>query len=165
MALHVLAERDIGSVPLAAGAIDTTPPGGRLVFHVFAAPLAEFERDLITERTNVGLASTHARGRPSAMSADQVKTARRLYSQQDMTAAQIGDVLGVSRTTIYRNLNRHPATTPARRRSQADNDHIAQRGHSLGLPTAPLPTPLLVRWRDIQYVSEALVPAARKCRR
>ncbi len=98
--------------------IDTTSPGGRLVFHVFAA-LTEL-RDLITEHTNVGLAAARARGRtggrPSALSADQVKTARRLYSQQDMTVAQIGDVLGVSRTTIYRTLNRHPAPNPARRR-------------------------------------------------
>lgn len=91
----------------------------RLVFHVFAA-LAEFERDLVKERTNAGLAAARARGRtggrPSALSADQVKTARRLYSQQDMTVAQIGDVLGVSRTTVYRTLNRHPAPTLARRR-------------------------------------------------
>ncbi len=125
---------------------------------------------LVTTRWSHHPGKRHLAHDPAALllrplSADQVKTARRLYSQQEMTAAQIGDVLGVSRTTIYRNLNRHPATTPARRRSQADNDHIAQRGHSLGLPTAPLPTPLLVRWRDIQYVSEALVPAARKCRR
>jgi DNA invertase Pin-like site-specific DNA recombinase len=98
--------------------IDTTSPGGRLVFHVFAA-LAEFERDLIRERTNAGLAAARARGRtggrPSSLSADQVKAARRMYGQKDMTVAQIGDVLGVSRTTIYRALNRQPATSPPRR--------------------------------------------------
>ena len=87
--------------------IDTTSPGGRLVFHVFAA-LAEFERELIRERTNAGLAAARARGRhggrPPRLTADQVKTARRLYDQKELTVGQIGDVLGVSRTTIYRAL-------------------------------------------------------------
>ncbi|WP_256382225.1 helix-turn-helix domain-containing protein [Kocuria sp. WRN011] len=56
-------------------------------------------------------------GRPSRLSADQVRTARRLYEQQDMTVAQIGDVLGVSRTTIYRTLAKH-AEPVARRRAK-----------------------------------------------
>ncbi|MEG8037728.1 recombinase family protein [Sphingomonas sp. LR61] len=89
--------------------IDTTSPGGRLVFQVFAA-LAEFERDLIKERTHAGLAAARARGRtggrPPRLSADQARTARRLHDQRDMTVAQIGDVLGVSRTTVYRALRR-----------------------------------------------------------
>lgn len=115
--LHGLAERGIGFRSLQE-TIDTTSPGGRLVFHVFAA-LAEFERDLIKERTNAGLAAARARGRtggrPSRLSADQVRTARRLYEQQDMTVAQIGDVLGVSRTTIYRAIARHTEPVTARR--------------------------------------------------
>jgi DNA invertase Pin-like site-specific DNA recombinase len=115
--LHALAERGIGFRSLQE-TIDTTSPGGRLVFHVFAA-LAEFERDLIKERTNAGLAAARARGRtggrPSRLSADQVRTARRLYEQQDLTVAQIGDVLGVSRTTIYRALARHTEPVAARR--------------------------------------------------
>ena len=85
--------------------IDTTSPGGRLIFHVFAA-LAEFERDLIRERTQAGLEAARARGRqggrPSSLSDDQVSTARRLYAQKDMTVAQISKVLGVSRSTVYR---------------------------------------------------------------
>lgn len=89
------------------------------MFNVFAA-LAEFERDLIKERTNAGLAAAaRARGRtggrPSRLSADQVQTARRLYEQQGMTVAQIGDVLGVSRTTIYRAIARHAEPVAARR--------------------------------------------------
>ena len=108
--LQVLAERGVGFRSLQE-TIDTTSPGGRLVFHVFAA-LAEFERDLIRERTNAGLAAARARGRtggrPSLLSADQVRAARRMYQQSDMTVAQIGNVLGVSRTTIYRALNRAP---------------------------------------------------------
>ncbi|WP_284754806.1 recombinase family protein [Curtobacterium sp. ME-Dv--P-122a] len=115
--LHALAERGIGFRSLQE-TIDTTSPGGRLVFHVFAA-LAEFERDIIKERTNAGLAAARARGRsggrPTRLSADQVRTARRLYEQRDMTVAQIGDVLGVSRTTIYRTLARHTEPVAARR--------------------------------------------------
>jgi DNA invertase Pin-like site-specific DNA recombinase len=57
-----LADRGIGFRSLQE-AIDTTTPGGKLVFHVFAA-LAEFERDLIRERTTAGLAAARARGRP-----------------------------------------------------------------------------------------------------
>jgi len=116
--LQALAEREVGFRSLQE-TIDTTSPGGRLVFHVFAA-LAEFERDLIRERTNAGLAAARARGRnggrPSSLSADQARAARRMYEQKDMTVAQIGTVLGVSRTTIYRALNRPPvATSPPRR--------------------------------------------------
>jgi len=115
--LHVLAERGVGFRSLQE-TIDTTSPGGRLVFHVFAA-LAEFERDLIKDRTNAGLTAARARGRtggrPSALSADKVKTAKKMYEQQDMTVAQIGDVLGVSRTTIYRTLNRQATPTQTRR--------------------------------------------------
>lgn len=101
--------------------IDTTSPGGRLIFHVFAA-LAEFERGLIRERTNAGPAAARARGRtggrPPHLTADQIATARRLYEQKDMTVNRIGEVLGVSRTTIYRALNR-PAPAPVKpRRTQ-----------------------------------------------
>lgn len=102
--------------------IDTTSSGGRLVFHVFAA-LAEFERDLIRERTNAGLAAARARGRtggrPSSLSPAQIKAARRMYEQNEMTVAQIGDVLGVSRTTIYRALNRQSTQAVPRRSRSA----------------------------------------------
>lgn len=108
--LQVLAERGVGFRSLQE-TIDTTSSGGRLVFHVFAA-LAEFERDLIRERTNAGLAAARARGRkggrPPVLSADQVRAARRMYEQQDLTVTQIGEILGVSRTTIYRALARAP---------------------------------------------------------
>lgn len=113
-----LQEKGIGFRSLQEN-IDTTSSGGRLVFHVFAA-LAEFERDLIRERTNAGLLAARARGRsggrPALLTQDKLRTARRLYEQQDMTVEQIGKVLGVSRTTIYRSLRREPATAPKRRR-------------------------------------------------
>lgn len=89
--------------------IDTSSSGGRLVFNIFAS-LAEFERDLIRERTNAGLAAARARGRtggrPSSLSPYKLRTAKRLYEQKDMTVAQIGEVLGVSRSTVYRALRK-----------------------------------------------------------
>jgi DNA invertase Pin-like site-specific DNA recombinase len=86
-------------------ALDTTTPGGRLVFHVFAA-LAEFIRELIIEGTNEGLAAARARGqclgRPPAMTPEQVRHARALLAQPDATIASIARLLGVSRATIYK---------------------------------------------------------------
>src|SRR5215213_6599204 len=77
-----LAERGIGFRSLQE-AIDTTTPGGKLVFHVFAA-LAEFERDLIRERTAAGLAAARARGRrggrPSVMTAHKARVAQEMYA-------------------------------------------------------------------------------------
>ncbi len=86
-------------------ALDTTTPGGRLVFHVFAA-LAEFIRELIIEGTNEGLAAAKARGqrlgRPPAMTPEQVGHARALLTQPDASIASIARLLGVSRSTIYK---------------------------------------------------------------
>jgi len=94
--------------------IDTTS-GGRLVFHLFGA-LAQFEREVILDRTVAGLASARARGRvggrPPKLTADQVRTARRLYEERALTVAEIGGVLGVSRTSIYRALHRDLAGVP-----------------------------------------------------
>jgi DNA invertase Pin-like site-specific DNA recombinase len=87
-------------------AIDTTTPGGKLVFHVFAA-LAEFERDLIRERTAAGLAAARARGRqggrPPVMTAHKVRVAGEMY-RSGYTVTAIATTLGVSRASIYRHL-------------------------------------------------------------
>lgn len=102
----MLAERDIGFVSLQES-IDTTTPGGRLVFHVFAA-LAEFERDLIRERTNAGLAAARARGRkggrPSVMTPEKLAIARDMYASGEHTVAAIAAAIGVSRASVYRHL-------------------------------------------------------------
>ncbi|MFE3028374.1 recombinase family protein [Nocardia tengchongensis] len=86
-------------------ALDTTTPGGRLVFHVFAA-LAEFIRELIVEGTNEGLAAARARGqrlgRPPAMTEEQIRQARGLLTRPDETVSSIARLLGVSRSTIYK---------------------------------------------------------------
>jgi DNA invertase Pin-like site-specific DNA recombinase len=88
-------------------ALDTTTPGGRLVFHVFAA-LAEFIRELIVEGTREGLAAAQARGqrlgRPPAMTPEQIRHARALLAQPDATIASIARLLGVSRSTVYKHI-------------------------------------------------------------
>jgi DNA invertase Pin-like site-specific DNA recombinase len=87
--------------------IDTSTPGGRLVFHVFGA-LAEFERELIRERTKAGLAAARARGRkggrPKALTQDKLAVAREMYESKRYTLAAIGRTVGVSRSTLYRAL-------------------------------------------------------------
>lgn len=112
--LQHLSHRGVGFRSLQE-TIDTASPGGRLVFHVFAA-LAEFERDLIRERTHAGLSAARARGRiggrPPSLSPDQIRTARDMYDQRDMSVANIGKVLGVSRSTIYRAINQTSAPPP-----------------------------------------------------
>jgi DNA invertase Pin-like site-specific DNA recombinase len=101
-----LAERGIGLRSLQE-AIDTTTPGGKLVFHVFAA-LAELERDLIRERTTAGLAAARARGRhggrASVLTAQKLQVAQEMYRSGEYTVAAIATTLGVSRASIYRHL-------------------------------------------------------------
>jgi DNA invertase Pin-like site-specific DNA recombinase len=86
-------------------ALDTTTPGGRLVFHVFAA-LAEFIRELIVEGTREGLDAARARGvrlgRPPALTPEQVRQARDLLSRPGNSVASIARLLRVSRSTIYK---------------------------------------------------------------
>ncbi|MET9915210.1 recombinase family protein [Streptomyces sp. NPDC006476] len=85
--------------------LDTTTPGGRLVFHVFAA-LAEFVRELIVQGTHEGLAEARARGerigRPPAMNAEQIRHAYALLAQPENSITSIAKLLGVSRTTLYK---------------------------------------------------------------
>jgi DNA invertase Pin-like site-specific DNA recombinase len=103
-----LADRGIGLRSLQE-AIDTTTPGGKLVFHVFAA-LAEFERDLIRERTAAGLAAARARGRhggrPSVLGGHKLRVAQEMYASGQYTVLAIANTLGVSRASIYRHLTR-----------------------------------------------------------
>jgi len=104
-------ERGVGFRSLTE-AIDTTTSTGRLVFHIFCA-LAEFERDLIVDRTQAGLAAARARGkvagRKPKLSPDQVAVAQRLHEDGKHNISEIASVLGVSRATIYRRLPAKPA--------------------------------------------------------
>lgn len=85
-------------------AIDTSNPGGTLVFNIFGS-LAQFERDLIRERTRAGLAAALARGRkggrPAKLDEKQVREVRRLYESKSVTVNQIAAMMNVGRSTIY----------------------------------------------------------------
>ncbi|WP_017578543.1 recombinase family protein [Nocardiopsis kunsanensis] len=88
-------------------ALDTTTPGGRLVFHVFAA-LAEFIRELIVQGTKEGLDAARTAGkrlgRPPAMTPEQIRHARDLLTRPDNSVASIARLLGVSRSTLYKHV-------------------------------------------------------------
>jgi len=85
--------------------LDTSTPGGKLIFHVFGA-LAEFERDIIRERTMAGLAAARARGRkggrPRKLSKKQVEMAKKLIADPSIPVTEICTTLGVSKATLYR---------------------------------------------------------------
>jgi DNA invertase Pin-like site-specific DNA recombinase len=87
--------------------LNTTTPGGRLIFHVFAA-LAEFIRELIIEGTHEGLAAARARGtrlgRPPAMTPEKLRHARAMLTQPEESISSIARLVGVSRATLYKHL-------------------------------------------------------------
>lgn len=99
-----LQNRDIGFRSLTEN-IDTSSSGGRLIFHIFSS-IAEFERDLIRERTKAGLEAARKRGkhggRPRAMDSAAIVQAKALFEQGDLTAKQIAERLNVSVPTLYR---------------------------------------------------------------
>src|SRR3954463_4903450 len=105
-----LQERGVGFRSLQEQ-IDTTTSGGKLVFHVFGA-LAEFERDLIRERTHAGLQAARARGRlfgrPKVLSSQQVKQLQSLAKDDRNTVTEICQTLGISRATFYRYVYEEP---------------------------------------------------------
>ena len=101
-----LSEHGIGFKSLQEN-MDTTTSGGKLIFHIFGA-LAEFEREVIRERTNAGLQAARARGRlggrPTIQSLDpkKVALARKLYADRVMPVQEICETLHVGRSTLYR---------------------------------------------------------------
>ncbi|QXC46816.1 recombinase family protein [Rhodococcus qingshengii] len=86
--------------------INTTTPGGKLIFHIFGA-LAEFERNLIRERTMAGLSAARDRGRvggrPSSLTAAKKRQANKMRGD-GVSMTEIAEVLNVARSTLYRNL-------------------------------------------------------------
>ena len=105
--VHGLADRNIGfKVLTGQGAeIDTTTASGKLIFGIFAA-LAEFERELISERTKAGLASARARGRLGGrkfqLTKNQIFMAQASMKSKDSTVAELCKELSVTRQTLYR---------------------------------------------------------------
>ena len=104
--IEELREKGIGFRSISDGVIDTTSASGELVFNIFSA-LAQFERRLIQERTNAGLAAARARGRiggrPATRKTDpKVLLACKLFADKSVSLDDICETLGISRTTLYR---------------------------------------------------------------
>jgi DNA invertase Pin-like site-specific DNA recombinase len=111
--LKGLKERSIEFISLTEQ-IDSTTPGGKLIFHLMGA-LAEFERDLIRERTNAGLAAARARGRvdgrPRKLKTNgKVALARRMFADQSHSIPEMCAALGISRATLYRYVKKTSST-------------------------------------------------------
>jgi DNA invertase Pin-like site-specific DNA recombinase len=104
-----LSDKNIGFKSLQEN-MDTTTSGGKLIFHIFGA-LAEFEREIIRERTNAGLQAARARGRlggrPKLQVLDpkKVALARKLYDDGHTPVKEICDTLHIGRSTLYRYVN------------------------------------------------------------
>lgn len=103
--VDALATRSVGFRSLTES-IDTTTAGGKMVFHIFGA-LAEFERDLIRDRTRAGLDAARARGRiggrPTVMTPERLDAARKMVDE-GIPLTRIARTLGVGRSTIHRAL-------------------------------------------------------------
>ena len=108
--VHDLTSRGVGLRVLAGegATIDTTTTSGRLMFGFFAA-LAEFERELIVERTKAGLASARARGRnggrPFKMTAAKLRLAQAAMGQPGTKVGELCSELGITRQTLYRHMD------------------------------------------------------------
>ncbi len=108
--VHELTGRGVGLRVLAGegAAIDTTTPNGRLMFGVFAA-LAEFERELIVERTRAGLAAARARGRRGGrrykMTVAKLRLAQAAMGRRETGVGELCAELGITRQTLYRHVD------------------------------------------------------------
>ena len=108
--VHDLTGRGVGLKVLSGhgAAIDTTTAAGKLVFGIFAA-LAEFERELIAERTVAGLASARARGRkggrPFKVTAAKLRLAMAAMGQTETKVGDLCQELGITRQTLYRHIS------------------------------------------------------------
>ncbi len=88
--------------------IDTSSSGGKLIFHMFGA-LAEFERNLVRERTQAGLSAARARGRkggrPKTLDPAKWQLVVQLYDAKQHTIAEICRIMGISKPTLYNYLS------------------------------------------------------------
>jgi DNA invertase Pin-like site-specific DNA recombinase len=101
--------------------LDTSSSSGKLIFHIFGA-LAEFERNLVRERTQAGLQAARARGRkggrPKALDADKRALTIQLYDEKKHTVEQICQMMGISKPTLYKYID-------ANRSHRASNPYVS----------------------------------------
>jgi len=163
--VHELRDRHVGFRSLHES-IDTTTSGGRLIFHVFSA-LAEFERDLIRDRTMAGLAAARARGRkggrPPVLDEKQRALLFSLAKDRSNSPAVICATLGISRSSFYRYLGegssepRIPATaataaTPATSRNSSDSPGTRRAARARAPRARPTAQPSSSRTRSARRV-------------
>ena len=102
-----LSKRGVGFKVLTGAPIDTTTSQGKLMFHIFSG-LAEFERDVIRERTMAGLEAARARGRKGgrkfSLTPAKLRTAQAAMAKRDTSVADLAKELGVSKVTLYRHV-------------------------------------------------------------
>ena len=102
----MLEQRGVGLRSLTES-IDTTTAGGRLIFHVFGA-LAEFERAVIRERTQAGLAAARSRGkiggRPRKVTENDIRAAKAMLADGDITVSEVAKRLNIAPSTLYKYL-------------------------------------------------------------
>ena len=107
--VNLLNARGVQLRSLTENLIDTTSPCGKLVFGIFGL-MAEFERDMLRQRTVAGLAAARKRGRvggrPKSISVDDLKKAQALLRYGDYTRGEVAKEIGVSRHTLWRALSR-----------------------------------------------------------
>jgi DNA invertase Pin-like site-specific DNA recombinase len=134
---HELTRHGVGLRVLAreGATIDTATPNGRLMFGVFAA-LAEFERELIVERTKAGLASARARGRrggrPFKMTVAKLRLTQAAMGRRETGVGELCAELGITRQTLYRHVDPQGRLRP-------DGEKLLRRlhaGREQGAPVA-----------------------------
>lgn len=142
--VHDLTRRGVGLRVLAGEgvAIDTTTANGRLMFGFFAA-LAEFERELIVERTKAGLASARARGRnggrPFKMTVAKLRLAQAAMGQPNTKVGELCAELGVTRQTLYRHVDPQGGLRPDGEKLLGRRSPAAARRPSSSAPERPAP--------------------------
>ena len=131
--VHDLTARGIGFKVLTGhgASIDTTSPSGKLVFGIFAA-LAEFERELIVERTKAGMAAARARGRhggrPYKMTAAKLRLAMASMGKPETKVGELCQELGITRQTLYRHVAPDGTLRPDGRKLMGDGKPAARAG-------------------------------------
>lgn len=105
-----LSEKGIGFKSLQEN-IDTTTSGGQLIFHIFGA-LAQFERELIRERTQAGLKAARIRGRmggrPKQLNKQEIRKLKKHYDKGDLSVMEICKLFNITKPTLYRYLRNEP---------------------------------------------------------